>query len=110
MKKLLCMLLCLMLLIPVAAFAAQGDVTMSATSGQLDQYGMENGFRSFCAAGDTLYMLAYDGKILTHKVGDAEPKAYASDMNQAGTEDNSYANYYMFSANDKVYVLKNMTQ
>ena len=115
MKKLLCMLLCLMLLIPAAAFAAQGDVTMSTTSGQLEQYGVENGFRSFCAAGDTLYMLTYDGKLLTHKVGDAEPKVYTSDMNQESGADETYsyythANYYMFSANDKVYVLKSVTQ
>ena len=87
MKKILCLLLCLMLLIPAAAFAAQGDVTMSTTSGQLDQYGMEKGFRSFCATGDTLYMLTYDGKLLTHKAGDAEPKAYTSDMNQESGAD-----------------------
>lgn len=106
MKKLLCMLLCIMLLIPAAAFAAQGDVTFSSTSGQLDQYGISGEFRSFCAVGDTLYLLTYDGKLLSHTVGDAEPKVYTSDFEDENSEPNSYTYNYMFSAGDKLYILK----
>ena len=109
MKKFLCMLLCLMLLIPAAAFAAQGDVTMSITSGQLDQYGVGGMFNSYCATNDTIYLATYDGKILTHTVGEAEPKVYNSEIGNEAIDENTYANWYLFAANGKLYALKCVT-
>ena len=109
MKKLLCMILCLMLLIP-AAFAAQGDVTISSVSGQLDQYGISGNFNSYCAIGDTLYLVTYDGKIVAHTVGEAEPKVYSSEIGNSASDENTYSNWYLFSANGKLYALRCVTR
>ncbi len=109
MKKLLCMILCLMLLIPTA-FAAQGDVTISSTGGQLDQYGISGNFNSYCAIGDTLYLVTYDGKIVAHTVGEAEPKVYSSEIGNSASDENAYSTWYLFSANGKLYALKCVTK
>ena len=109
MKKLLCMILCLMLLIPTA-FAAQGDVTISSTGSQLDQYGISGNFNSYCAIGDTLYLVTYDGKIVAHTVGEAEPKVYSSEIDNSASDENTYSNWYLFSANGKLYALKCVTK
>ena len=109
MKKLLCMILCLMLLIPTA-FAAQGDVTISSTGGQLDQYGISGNFNSYCAIGDTLYLVTYDGKIVAHTVGEAEPKVYSSEIGNSASDENTYSTWYLFSANGKFYALKCVTK
>ena len=110
MKKLLCLILCLMLMIPAAAFAAQGDVTISSMSGQLEQFGISGNFSSYCAMGDTLYLVTYDNKIVAHTVGEAEPKVYSSEINDTSNDDNTYSNWYLFSANGKLYALKCVTK
>ena len=54
----------------MTALAAQGDVVIACGEGRV----VEDGIRSFCVIGDTMYMIPYDADVLyAHTVGDAEP-------------------------------------
>ena len=82
MKKWMFALLCALLaaMLPATALAVQGDVVAACGEGRT----IEEGIRSFCVIGDTMYMLPYDADVLyAHTVGDAEPKAYSLEMEKA---------------------------
>ena len=101
MKKWLFALLCALLAatLPMTALAAQGDVVAACGEGRV----IEEGIRSFCVIGDTMYMIPYDADVLyTHTVGDAEPKAYSLEIEKAESSDN---NGFLLSDGERLMML-----
>ena len=88
MKKWMMALLCALLaaMLPMTALAAPGDVVVACGEGRA----IEEGIRSFCVVGDTMYMIPYEADVLyAHTVGDAEPKAYSLEMEKPENGDNN---------------------
>lgn len=111
MKKLISILLCVIMLmmIPVQALAAQGDVIIT-NEGQI-----KDGIQSWCGVGDTLYIAPYtssneNGKtFFVHRAGEAAPTEYTVKLGEPLTERNSYEDVNILSCGGKVYVLRTIT-
>ena len=101
MKKWMLALLCALMvaMLPMTALAAPGDVVAACGEG----HAIEEGIRSFCVIGNTMYMIPYDGNVLyAHTVGDAEPKAYSLELEEAENSDN---NGFLLSDGERLMML-----
>lgn len=104
MKKVVCLVLCALLLaaLPTSALAAEGDVLLhcgsqeDAISGYID---------TACAVGDTLYMADYEGAIYTISPSDVEPKRYAGLSEYGELDYNEYVTRFLLSDGERPLVL-----
>ena len=104
MKKVVCLVLCALLLaaLPTSALAAEGDVLLhcgsqeDAISGYID---------TACAVGDTLYMADYEGAIYTISPSDVEPKRYAGLSEYGELGYNEYVTRFLLSDGERPLVL-----
>lgn len=106
MKKLLSALLCaaLMLILPVQALAAEGDVLHTRGDGTLSE---REGVYNCCALGDTFYMLA-DDAILAQKANESEPQRYALTLD-VQEDDDHYATKYLLGDAERLLLLVEQT-
>lgn len=111
MKKLISVLLCavMLMMIPVQALAAQGDVIIDSSSDSI-----KNGFQSWCSVGDALYIMPYDSSdepeqtFYVHRAGESEPTEYTVQLGEPLGED-SYEDVNIMSNGEKVYALRTVT-
>ena len=104
MKKVVCLVLCALLLaaLPTSALAAEGDVLLhcgsqeDAISGYID---------TACAVGDTLYMADYEGAIYTISPSDVEPKRYAGLSEYGELGYNEYVTRFLLSDGERPLLL-----
>lgn len=109
MKRILSMLcIAMLMLMPVQAFAAEGDLIVARTSDE-SRYG----FDSSCSAGDTLYILFYnrdmnDPRTLgVHRAGEAEMRQYRLQIGEPLEDSgNCYESIRLFSDGERVYALR----
>lgn len=111
MKKLVSILLCavMLMMIPVQALAAQGDVIIDSSSDSI-----KNGFQSWCSVGDALYIMPYDSSdepeqtFYVHRAGEAEATEYTVQLGEP-LEEESYEDVNIMSNGEKILALRTVT-
>lgn len=106
MKKCLAALLCLVImLLPMTAFAAEGDLLITTSSSDI----LGTSVMTACGVGDTLYIMTYDrDAVFAQKAGESTPTKYTIDLDLTGGE-NGYTTLYLLSDGTQPYLMVNYT-
>lgn len=118
LQRMLALALCLLLIVPAAALAAEGDAIVA----RRDEDNYENGFQDYISAtavmDDTLYLISQNA-VYTYKVGDADVTKLAGSergmqvpddlcSTDEGVSTSFDTNYGVFARDGKLYMLASL--